>query len=46
MMLEYAVNDAGILESNLRDIHAEEQEFRWENGSDAEATFLDLDISR
>lgn len=32
MMLEYAVNDAGILESNLR--------------SDAETTFLDLDISR
>ena len=24
MMLEYAVNDAGILESNLRDIHPEE----------------------
>ena len=24
MMLEYPVNDAGILESNLRDIHPEE----------------------
>ena len=39
-----AINHAGIFESNSRDIYPEELELRRENGNNAEATFLDLDI--
>ena len=39
-----AINDAGIFESNFRDIYQEELELLRENGNNAEAIFLDLDI--
>ena len=38
------INDAGIFESNFIDIYPKELELHRENGNNAEATFLDLDI--
>ena len=39
-----AINNAGKYESNFTDIYPEELELCRQNGSNAEATFLDLDI--
>ena len=39
-----AINDAGIFESNSRDIFPEELELCIENGNNVEATFLELYI--
>ena len=39
-----AINNAGKYESNFTDIYPEELELCRQNDSNAEATFLDLDI--
>ena len=39
-----AINDAGIFESNFIGIYLKELELHWENGDNAEATFLDLEV--
>ena len=39
-----AINDAGIFESNLKNMYPEKLELRRENGIITEATLLDLDI--